>query len=282
MAEMDEMQIRTDEAGTDWLKIAMSLLGLVAVFVGLVGGLYWFKLNRMQSTLPSTPIAAAPAASIISVPTVSAPPPEPTPRHPLEQPAPTIALTLESSDATMFAELSRLSGIHGLYGWIRPSNIVRHIVATVDVLPRRRVPPQVLPTTPIPGGLIVSRVDDSDVISANNAERYLPWLHILTSIDASSAATSYRHFYPLFQQAYRQLGYPKRYFNDRLIEAIDNILATPDITTPPRVVSPGVMWQYVDPDLETLSAGQKVLLRMGESNATVVRSWVKVFRANIS
>ena len=37
----------------------------------------------------------------------------------------------------------------------------------------------------------------------------------------------YKQYYPLFQQAYVDLGYPEGYFNDRLVEVIDHLLATP-------------------------------------------------------
>ena len=48
------------------------------------------------------------------------------------------------------------------------------------------------------------------------------------------AVALYARLYPLFQQAYEELGYPGRYFNDRLVEVIDDLLATPEPTGPVR------------------------------------------------
>ena len=45
-------------------------------------------------------------------------------------------------------------------------------------------------------------------------------------------ASIYVRYYPLFQEAYEELGYPGRYFNDRVIEIIDHLLQTPDIVEP--------------------------------------------------
>jgi Protein of unknown function (DUF3014) len=68
---------------------------------------------------------------------------------------------------------------------------------------------------------------------------------------------------------------------DRLLEAIDDALSAPDPSGPLRVVAPSVMWKYSDPDLESLSGGQKILLRMGRSNSRAVRKWLTEFRAAI-
>jgi hypothetical protein len=266
------------ETQNDWIKVAASVLALVAMTAGLYAGVRWFYDHGTRSTLPAAAVTTPPTA-----PAVSPAPSEPAvaPRYPLEQAAPATPLTLDNSDAALLSEMSRLAGVSGLLQWLLPTNVVRHIVATVDALPRRQVPLQVLPTRPVPGNFVVSLHDDETVIGSVNGERYLPYVHLLTSIDPSAAASSYRRFYPLFQQAYRMLGYPKGYFNDRLIEAIDDALATPEVTTLIRVEAPRAMWRYVDPDIEALSAGQRILLRMGEANAAAVRAWLKAFRASV-
>jgi hypothetical protein len=87
----------------------------------------------------------------------------------------------------------------------------------------------------------------------------------------------YRRLYPSLQQAYEDIGYPKRYFNDRLVEVIDLLLATPAVDGPLKVhlptingplqpERPWVLYEFDDPALQSLAAGQKVLLRMGPVN----------------
>ncbi len=53
--------------------------------------------------------------------------------------------------------------------------------------------------------------------------------------------------------------------NDRLIEVIDNLLATPDVEGPVYLTKPEAVYLFEDPELEALTAGQKVLLRMGSA-----------------
>ena len=97
--------------------------------------------------------------------------------------------------------------------------------------------------------------------------------------DAKQLAALYFHFYPLFQQAYQNLGYPNGYFNDRLVATIDNLLAAPDVTGDIALVRPNVMYQFADPKLERLSAGQKPMLRMGPANAGIVKTKLRELRA---
>jgi len=266
------------EAHIDWIKVAGSLVALVAVAAGLYAGLRWLLDNRTRPAPPPVAVVAPPTVHERAAPGE----PAPAPQHRLEEVRTTALPTLANSDAALLEEISRLTIGHGLMQWLQPSQVVRHIVATVDALPRRQVPVQVLPTRPVPGSFMVARHGDEAVIDAKNGERYLPYVRLLASVDPKAAASVYRHFYPLFQQAYRELGYPTGYFNDRLVEAIDDVLATPDAPSPLRVEAPSAMWRYVDPDLEALSAGQKILLRIGQPNAQVVRKWLTAFRASVA
>jgi hypothetical protein len=101
-------------------------------------------------------------------------------------------------------------------------------------------------------------------------------------VDAKTAAALYVRFYPLLQQAYRDLGYPQGHFNDRLVAVIDHLLATPQVEGPIRVVQPKVLYEFADADLEARSAGQKLLLRMGTANAARVKARLRQFRAEIT
>ncbi len=88
----------------------------------------------------------------------------------------------------------------------------------------------------------------------------------------------YINYYPLFQSAYEELGYPERYFNDRFIEVIDHLLQAPDIRGPVRLVQPKVYYKFADPELEKLSAGQKILIRMGIENSIIIKARLRVLR----
>jgi len=86
----------------------------------------------------------------------------------------------------------------------------------------------------------------------------------------------------LFQSAYQNLGYPNGYFNDRLVQVIDSLLATPQLSGPIELSRPNVLYTFADPKLEALPAGEKLLLRMGPDNAAVVKGKLKELRAIVT
>ena len=92
----------------------------------------------------------------------------------------------------------------------------------------------------------------------------------------------YRRHYALFQEAYVRLGYPNGYFNDRLIEVIDHLLAAPEPKGPLRLKQPKVLYEFADPELESLSAGQKMMLRIGAENRAKVKARLSELRAALA
>jgi hypothetical protein len=88
--------------------------------------------------------------------------------------------------------------------------------------------------------------------------------------------------YPRLQRAWEELGYPDVYFNDRVVEVIDHLLATPEPSGPILLEQPKVLYLFADRDLESRTAGQKLLLRMGPDHARVVKQKLREFRAQVA
>ena len=106
-------------------------------------------------------------------------------------------------------------------------------------------------------------------------------MRVVQEADVKSLAVVYERLYPLFQQSYEDLGYPGKYFNDRLVEVIDHLLHAPEVSAPIKLVQPKVFYEYADADLESRSAGQKLLIRMGPANARALKAKLREFRAEI-
>jgi hypothetical protein len=123
------------------------------------------------------------------------------------------------------------------------------------------------------GGLLATKGKDEDLVLApENAARYLPWVGLIERLDARRVVAIYVHFYPLFQQAYVELGYPDGYFNDRLVQVVDHLLETPALQGPVKLVVRHVLPEFADSALESESAGRKILFRMGAANAAIVKA----------
>ncbi|MEP6875114.1 MAG: DUF3014 domain-containing protein [Burkholderiales bacterium] len=253
------------------MKKELWLAALLFVLVMLGGAYLW--INKPSQSLPQ-PAPAVPASAAItpSVPasTVSA---EPTTVHPIE-PSPA-ATAMGAADIPQ--ALVELMGQKAVTSFFHTDEFARRFVATIDNLGREHAAPMLWPINPTQGRFTVEGRDDAAVIAADNSMRYTSFVLLVETVDIGRAVDLYVRMYPMLQQAYRDLGYPKGYFNDRFIEVIDKLLATPDaaervkltlteVKGPIASERPWVRYQFADPEFESLSAGQKILLRVGPVN----------------
>lgn len=189
---------------------------------------------------------------------------------------------LDGSDSVIQGILRQMAGNGDLSAFLVPRNLIRKFVITVDNLPGKRIPQQYLPVRRPAGNFKVREDKDEIVLDSENYARYSPFVDLLAAMSSQDITAMYVHFYPLFQEAYEELGYPGQYFNDRMIAAIDDLLAAPEIKGPIPVVQPSVYYHFADPDLEALSSGQKLLLRMGPRNAAKIKRILRELRGRIA
>lgn len=251
-----------------WWLVAVLVLASAAVL------LYSWRTSR-QTPHPAA-VPATPPPPVATEPAIQNP--VPAPSGPATAPLPTLA----QSDAPMQQALTGVMGAQPVQQLLRPEMIVRHVVATVDNLSRKRAAVQLWPVKPVPGQFMIHGDDQHATVDPANYQRYTAYVQVLQMADTKQLADLYFHYYPLFQQAYQNLGYPNGYFNDRLVETIDNLLQTPDVKGDVALVRPNVMYQYADPSLESLSAGQKVLVRMGPDNEAAVKAKLRELKAAIA
>jgi flagellar basal body-associated protein FliL len=267
-------------------KIILSLLVLlggaaIGVYVWQQGKTPAVQTGSAAETAPPV-FAAAPEASVQPQepePVQAAPAP---PHHPVDaslQAAATALPALDASDKTIRNDLVELFGKTAVQQLLQPQEIVRRIVVTIDNLPRSKAAARLLPLKKVDGSLLTEGAPGSMTIAAHNAKRYAPYVYLADLTDASQLVALYAHYYPLFQRAYQELGYPDGYFNDRLILVIDHLLETPDSTAPLALSQPHVLYEFADPALESRSAGQKILLRIGSANAGRIKAKLREIRA---
>lgn len=236
---------------------------VVAVLLAVAGAGAFFWLRQPLPPEVPLPVVAPPAAPVAAPPPILYPLDAPPPAQPLP--------SIDASDAPL-AQL--LAGLLGGKPWrtlFIPEAIIRRVVATVDNLPRQDAPVKLWPVRPAGGWLATAGEGEALSIAPENARRYANYAAVLRAADMAALAALYRDFYPLFQRAYVELGYPQGYFNDRLIVAIDDLLATPEPAALPRLVQEKVRYRFADADLDRRSAGQKILLRIGVEHARLAK-----------
>jgi len=262
------------------------IAGCITVAVVVAGTWLWqrsaagpFALLTAAS-LPARP-PTSPAASVASA--TAATPSAPASgaiEYPIE---PLAAASAFGPAPTLEAALTALFGRQAVLGLFQLDDFPRRVAATVDNLGRKHAPAQVWPLNPAPQRFLARKAGGAQAINADNALRYTPYVLLIEQIDLGQLVAAYSRLYPQFQQAYEELGFPGRYFNDRVVAVIDLLLATPEpdgplkvhlqpINTPTPAPRPWTLYEFDDPTLQSLTAGQKIMLRMGTVNERRVKA----------
>lgn len=254
------------------------------VLVLIAAGAGWYFRDEFLPK-PEEPVETV----VKSMPVES--PVDKSPKHPVvpfepeeSEPADLVPLpTLDDSDDYFLPAIVEVFG-SAIEPLLIKDAAIDRFVATVDNLPRDHVAEKIRPVGRLRDAFSVdSAANDGPIyLGAENYGRYDQLVGQIASADVGTIVDTYRRFYPLMQQSYERLGYPNAYFNDRVIEVIDHLLATPETNEPIRLVRPHVLYRYADPELEALSSGQKLLLRMGGEHAAVVKRMLRELRVQLA
>lgn len=262
------------------MKKTVPYLLLIILFVGAA----WYSLMK-----PTDPVDELPPPVIEQLPIdtqVQSPPrPDDTgvvypeieaepviPPEPLPQ--------LNESDTGVKQALADITGADLLAQYLVTDQVISRVVASIDSLASRQVPVHINPVLPAKGTFLVDKEDENIVMSARNFARYDGYVALMQNMDTGLLTTFYRRYNPLFQQAWEENG-GLGSFEDRMLEVIDDLLETPDVPGPVYLTKPEAVYLFEDPGLEAMTAGQKVLVRMGSANAEVVKEKLMEIRESL-
>jgi len=265
------------------MKKTTSSLAVFGLLLIAAAAYYFWQQSQAPGPRVLQPVIAPPPAEAPPVQLA----PQPETHYPLpattEAPPPADQLpSLQQSDTAMRNALAGMFGSQTLMKLFHMDGIIRRFVVTVDNLPRKTAAVRLWPVQPVDGVFRTSGSDDTLTVSAENAARYTPYVRAAEMVDSKALVGLYVKFYPLFQQAYQDLGYPNGYFNDRLVAVIDDMLEAPEVEGPIALTQPHILYQFADPALESESAGHKMLLRMGTDNEERVKAKLREIRKELT
>ncbi len=261
------------------------VLSIIVVAIAGAAAWWWQDQQRINpapglaASAPPTP-APEPTAQAASEPAIQYPLPTPEDQAPLAVDGIAPALT-------------DLLGRKAVDAFLQLGDFPRRVVATVDNLGRGHAPASLWPVNPTAGRFTVLEQGGGAVIAPGNGARYTALVALAESIDPAKAVNLYVQMYPLLQRAYQDLGYPRAYFNDRLIQVIDLLLASPvpggtvavqltEVKGPEPSVRPWVRYEFADPALESLAAGQKIMVRVGSANERRLKARLTALRQELT
>lgn len=272
----------------------------IALILLAFGGWYWLQKNptpsdEIQVMAPPPPLVqksepvkekvpGTPSEETVAEAVIEPPPAPPVEATPLPE--------LSESDPLAVQSLAELVGEASVVRYFAGEEVISRLVSTVDALGSRQVPGNIQAVNGPGGEFEVTADQQPDTVILNeegdpipqfvvdpvNYRRYTPYVEMFEALEPSQVAGLYRSNYPLFQQAFVQLGYPEGEFDDRLLAMVDELLATPAVKEPVRLIKPEAYYLFADEELEALPAGQKMMIRMGNENSARVKSKLSEIR----
>jgi Protein of unknown function (DUF3014) len=231
------------------------IVGAGLVVTGSLLALWW--LSRAQ------PPTVIPAPATMSDPTQAKRRP---PREPLELPP------LANSDAVLREFVGQLSRDSLLARLLATRDLVRSMTLAVVQIGDGRTPAASLATM---RPSIRLDAGTGGKVEPANFERWESAVRALQSIPARDAARVYVNVKPLFDEAYRELGYPQGDFDVAVIKAIRMLNATPEVTGDLVLLRREGYFEHDNPALRSLPPVQKQLILLGPSHRRRVLSWLQ-------
>jgi len=257
----------------------VKLLIFVVLVAGLAGAFWFFQDDILPPA--DEPVVVQPEVVSEVSPTSD------SPAHPMIPPSqPALSdrklvplPPLDDSDSYFLLALVDIFGADVEHMLVNEA-LIDNVVATIDNLTRSHVAEKIRPVGRLSDPFVADATGNDGIYTLNpdSYARYDLLVNLVVRADLEFITETYRRFYPLFQESYLRLGYPDGYFNDRVVEVIDHLLVTPEPTEPIRLVRPHVLYEFADANLEALSSGQKLLLRVGAEHAAEIKRVLKEFR----
>ena len=280
----EHLRVESGRSSFPFLELFLAL----AVIGGLV--FYWFQSEEKKS-----------GPSVVSVPAMAVPAMQPdlptTPDIP-QQPEPVAVLAgadntvlaaetsvdqieLMDGDSMLRQELAATGTDSIMSKLMSNEHPINVSAAFIDGLGRGVILKKLLPGDPPKQAFSVVEEDEVIYISPSSYQRYDSYTDILTALDSKRLVSSFHALRPIYEQAFQYLGLDPGDFDNTIIRALDQVLATPEIIEPIALQPKSVVYIFADPALENLPPVQKQLLRMGPDNISRIKQQARALREGL-
>ncbi len=250
------------------------------VLVVILAVLFWPEKPQDRAPVTETPkpvVAPKPNPIIEQQAQVIQPEPYVPPPEPIEAPAipePEIVESepLDTSDGTVKTKLLTLSEYQDFARFLIDESLLQRFVVTATSLADVKVAPNhtvgAAPEKPFGSYQQAGK----SWIDQSSYKRYTPYVDVFESIQAESLIQLYQEYKPAIEDIFAEISNPNDNFEDKLKDAIDVLLDTPEVPVPVEVYTESVMFKFADEQLESLSPPQKQLLRTGPENMRRIKA----------
>ena len=222
------------------------------------------QVEEPEATLPE-PFVPVPMPEEVVLEPVDTP----KPQTPVEPDPVTI---IDTSDAAIKSALLEIANTPIVGRLLVNDSLLQRFVVTVTNMADSDSAPNFQLLVPPEQPFRIYQQADRQWIDAASYKRYTSYVDALETLDNDQLIALYETYQNDIQEIYSEIGDANTPFTEVFIEALDEILDTPEIPTPVEVYSDSVMYKYKDERFENLSLPQKQLLRMGPDNMRRVKA----------
>ena len=280
----EHLSVESERSRFPFLELFLAL----AVIGGLV--FYWFQSEEKKSgpSVVSVPAMAVPAMQP-DLPTTPDIPQQPEPLAVLAGADNTVLaaetsadqIELMDGDSMLRQELAATGTDSIMSKLMSNEHPINVSAAFIDGLGRGVILKKLLPGDPPKQAFSVVEEDEVIYISPSSYQRYDSYTDTLTALDSRRLVSTFHALRPMYEQAFQYLGLDPGDFDNTIIRALDQVLATPEITEPIALQPKSVVYVFADPALENLPAVQKQLLRMGPDNISRIKQQARALREGL-
>lgn len=189
--------------------------------------------------------------------------------------------SLNESDQEFRQALLGLTSSALLANWLIDEELIRKLVVTIDNMADGKLVHKHSLFKPMADKFRASKQAERIWLDGYNFSRYKHYLQVFETIDINLWVALYQRYYPLMQQAYAELGYPRQAFHDRVLQALELLLASPVIPKALPLTQPSVRYIFADQQLEQLPAVHKQLLRVGSVHSSRLLDRLTLLRVEL-
>ena len=249
----EEMAVRPARVPRAGVWIALLVLGIA------VGLAVYVALGRRTPAPPPPPQAGSQAERQ----------PQPLGSDALSVDVP----PLDESDAVVRDLAKRISSHPAVIAWLATNGLIRNFTVVVVNVADGATPAGQLQVLRPSSRFSVAGANGDLHIDPRSYDRYNELAAAAASVDPAGSARLYATLKPRIEEANRDLGLGNTPFDRTLERAIVQLLQTPVVDGPIRVVPRGgVGYDVADEKLQHLTPAQKQLLRTGPRNVRAFKS----------
>ncbi|MGK0501429.1 DUF3014 domain-containing protein [uncultured Alteromonas sp.] len=256
---------------------------IIGVIIVVILALVFWPSKEEEPVAPEPeviqPDAEAPVEEVPDVfETKPAPPPleleEPDEVPPMPEPVEPDPEPLDVSDPAIKSSLLDISTAtdDSVNRMIVNEGLLQRFVVSVTNLANDEMAPNHQLLTPPEQTFRVYSQAGKQWIDAASYKRYTPYVNMLESFESEALLGMYDIYKGDIQDKYAEIGDLNKNFNEVVLDAIDQLLDTPEVPVPVEVYTDSVTYKYTDPRLENLNEPQKQLLRTGPDNMRRIKA----------